>query len=100
MKLGLILAGALAAAACDRRPVAPADRPAEVPRRAAAPSALVARLAADRAALEAARATCRAQAAQATPELCAAVAEATRRRFLGKTQPYAPAPVDAVSEGG
>lgn len=89
--LGVLVAVALSA--CDRRP---ADVPGTkaAPRTAiVAPPIDVARLAADRAALDDAHARCKARAPDATPELCAAAAEATRRRFSGKARTYAPAPV-------
>ncbi len=83
---------ALALAACDRRP---AEAPITETRPAAhvvGPSVDVARLAADRGALDDAHARCKARAADATPELCAAAAEATRRRFSGSASAYVPAP--------
>ncbi|WP_332767823.1 hypothetical protein [Phenylobacterium sp.] len=83
----LWLAAALALAACDQRPAE--TRP---PAHVAAPTIDVARLAADRAALDDAHARCKARAADATPELCAAAAEATRRRFSGSASVNVPAP--------
>lgn len=83
---------ALALAGCDQRP---AETPVSEARPAAqivGSSADVARLAADRAALDDAHARCKARAADATPELCAAAAEATRRRFSGSASVYVPAP--------
>lgn len=90
----LWLAAALALAACDQRPAATPGAEMRAPAHVAAPTVDVARLAVDRAALDDAHARCKARAADATPELCAAAAEATRRRFSGSARPYAPAPVD------
>jgi conjugative transfer region protein TrbK len=89
--LGALVAVALTA--CDRRP-AEVPAAATPPRTASVvPSVDVARLTADRRALDDAHARCKARAPDATPKLCAAAAEATRRRFLGKARTYAPAPV-------
>lgn len=71
----LLLAG------CDAPKPPPA---ATVDLRSARPSASeVERLAADRAALDDAHRRCKARDATATLELCAAAAQATRRRFSG-----------------
>lgn len=79
--------------ACDRRP-AEMPRLGPPPARVTGPSADLARLSADRPALDDAHARCKARAADATPELCAAAAEATRRRFSGPASRYAPGPVE------
>ena len=93
------LTAALALAACDRRPAQSPSADAQPAAHVAAPSVDVDRLAADRAALDDAHARCKARAPDATPELCAAAAEATRRRFTGSARAYAPAPVDAFPSG-
>jgi len=90
----LWLAAALALAACDQRPAARPGAETQPPAHVAVPTVDVARLAADRAALDDAHARCKARAADATPELCAAAAEATRRRFSSSARAYAPAPVE------
>lgn len=83
----------LALGACERGP-AETPRVGPPPARVTGSSADVARLAADRAALDDAHARCKARAADAKPELCAAAAEATRRRFSAPASPYAPGPVE------
>lgn len=90
----LWLSVALALAACNRQTVDPHGAEARAPAHVAASSVDVARLTADRAALDEAHARCKARSADATPELCAAAAEATRRRFSGSTGAYVPAPVE------
>jgi hypothetical protein len=95
----LWLTAALTLTACNQRPAETAGTAAPPPAHIAAPSADVERLAADRAALDDAHARCKARAADATPELCAAAAKATRRRFAGSAGAYAPAPVDAFPSG-
>lgn len=90
---------ALALAACDQRPAEAPSAERRPAVQAAGPSAEVARLAADRVALDEAHARCKARAADATPELCAAAAEATRRRFSGSASVYVPAPA-APNLGG
>jgi hypothetical protein len=83
---------ALALTACDRRPSEAPNAETSSAAQAAGPSVDVAHLAADRVALDLAHARCKARAADATPELCAAAAEATRRRFSGSASVYVPAP--------
>lgn len=92
----LLLAAALALTACDRQSAQSAQSPSADARpvRVSASTFAVARLAADRAALDDAHARCKARAANATPELCAAAAEATRRRFTGSSRAYEPTPVN------
>lgn len=85
------LSAALALAACDRRPPEAPGAETRPATQVAGPSFDVARLAADRGALDEAHARCKARAADATPELCAAAAEATRRRFSGSASVYVPA---------
>lgn len=87
----LWLAAALALGACDRRPAEHANSVGAMPAPSAVSTTDVARLAADRVALDDAHARCKARAAGATPELCAAAAEATRRRFSGSASAYVPA---------
>ncbi|CAN7491755.1 hypothetical protein LJR225_003449 [Phenylobacterium sp. LjRoot225] len=89
------LAVALALTACNRQPAQAPSADAQPAAHVAPPSVDVTRLAADRAALDDAHARCKAREADATPELCAAAAEATRRRFTGSAPAYAPTPVDA-----
>lgn len=57
--------------------------------------AAAATLAADRERLDAVRAACKADAPDATPALCEAAAEATRRRFRGSADSYRPHEVSA-----
>lgn len=87
--LGVLAAFALTA--CDRRPTEAPSAETRPAAQVAGPSVEVARLAADRVALDEAHARCKARATVATPELCAAAAEATRRRFSGSASVYVPA---------
>lgn len=93
------LTAALALAACDRRPARSPSVDTQPAAHVATPSVDVERLAADRAALDDAHARCKARAADATPEFCAAAAKATRRRFTGSAHAYAPAQVEAFPSG-
>ncbi len=78
LALAIVLAGL---AGCDA-PKPPAIETVDL--RPAKPSARdVERLATDRTALDDAHRRCKARDATATPELCAAAAQATRRRFSG-----------------
>lgn len=86
------LSSALALAACDQRPAEAPTAETRPAAQVAGHSADVARLAADRGALDDVHARCKARAADATPELCAAAAEATRRRFSDSASVYVPAP--------
>lgn len=88
------LAAAVALTGCGRQPAKSPSTEARPPAHVAAPSVNVARLAADRPALDDAHARCKARAADATPELCAAAAEATRRRFTGSSRAYEPTSVN------
>jgi hypothetical protein len=94
MKKLAVLSVLLVLAACDRRGSVPAQFSAPAPAR----SAEVARLVADPAALDDAHRRCKLKAAVATPEFCAAAAEATRQRFLARGSPYAPSPVRPFAE--
>jgi hypothetical protein len=85
------LAAALVLAACDRQPTERANTVSAMPAPSAISTSDVAHLAADRAALDQAHARCKARAPGATPDLCAAAAEATRRRFSGSASAYVPA---------
>ncbi len=94
-----VTASVLAAlAGCDQtpQPVIPAttEQPPVIDRNNDRFEAMASALAADRAHLDQVRAACKADAPEATPELCEAVAEATRRRFRGKTDGYRPRNVD------
>ncbi len=81
MKALAIAVALVGLAGCDAPKPPPADT---VDLRPARPSAgEVQRLAADRAALDDAHRRCKARDVTATPELCAAAAQATRRRFSG-----------------
>jgi hypothetical protein len=64
--------------------------PVATPSAAPVSAALVDRLAGDRTALDAALSQCKAKTAEATPSLCAAAAEAERRRFKAGSSVYRP----------
>ena len=63
-------------------------------------SAMVDELAANPAALDDAHRRCKARAPDATPELCAAAAEATRQRFLAPADAYVPPTVHPLADNG
>ena len=91
-----LLAAAVALAGCDRAqpPMAPEPQ-RESPRPAiVAPTADVEALAADPQRLKAVRAACKADPSESLSPLCQAAAEATRRRFLGKSRAYEARPVE------
>lgn len=85
---GAAFVGVLALAACERAPEPAPPPPIELA------GDLASQLAADPERLKAAREGCRTDAPGATETLCAAAAEATRRRFRGEAGSYRPAPVD------
>lgn len=84
---------ALALAGCVRHRDGEARALAIPPVRAAATPSDVDYLAAHPAILADVHRRCKARTMDATPELCAAAAEATRRRFLRVSGSYAPQPV-------
>jgi hypothetical protein len=93
--------GLLVLTGCDSSPSVPMTRdsemgrPAVIDRGSSAFEAMATELAADRERLDAVRAACKADAADATPALCEAAAEATRRRFRGTADSYRPREVSA-----
>lgn len=98
IRAGILVTALVALAGCDKTPqsVTPttAEAPRVVDRSDASFETTAAALAADRAHLDQVRAACKADAPEATPDLCEAATEATRRRFRGKTDSYRPRNVD------
>ena len=95
----LVLPLILALAGCDRRQVREADAPASTPPKLAVAPAVVDDLVAHPLILADVHRRCKARAPDAPPELCAAAAEATRRRFMAPSAGYAPAPVHPFAGG-
>lgn len=98
IRIGIMAAALVALPGCDQTQQsgtssAP-DAPLIVDRRDTAFETTAALLAADRARLDQVRAACKANAPEATPDLCEAAAEATRRRFRGEGNSYRPRNVD------
>lgn len=93
--------GLIALTGCDSAPPEPVTReneivrPAAIDRRSPDFEAMATDLASDRERLDAVRAACKADAADTTPALCEAAAEATRRRFRGDADSYRPREVSA-----
>lgn len=98
IRAGILAAALVALAGCDKTPqsVTPptTEAPRVVDRSTDGFEATAAALAADRARLDRVRAACKADTSEATPELCEAAAEATRRRFRGHADSYRPRDVD------
>lgn len=87
-----IFATVLALAGCDRGHRAP-ELPALAPSAASAAPPNVDYLVSHPKVLANLHRRCKARAADATPDLCAVAAEATRKRFLAPGPDYAPKPV-------
>ncbi len=98
IRIGIIAAALVALPGCDRTPQSGTSYASEAPlivdRRYTAFETMAAALAADRARLDQVHAACKADAPEATPDLCEAAAEATRRRFRGAGDSYRPRNVD------
>jgi hypothetical protein len=98
IRAGILAAALVALPGCDKTPQSVTPTTTEAPRIVDRSTdgfeATVAALAADRARLDQVRAACKADAPEATPDLCEAAAEATRRRFRGRTDNYRPRTVD------
>ena len=110
IRAGIMAAALVALAGCDKAPqsVTPTapEMPRTVDRNDTGFEATAAELAGDRDRLDQVRVACKTDAPEATPQLCEAAAEATRRRFRGHTDSYRPRNVDpfptapAVSNDG
>lgn len=98
IRAGILAAALVALAGCDKTPqsVTPptTEAPRVVDRSTNGFEATAVALAADRARLDQVRAACKADAPEATPDLCEAAAEATRRRFRRHAGNYRPRAVD------
>jgi hypothetical protein len=98
IRAGIMAAALVALAGCDKTPqsVTPptTEPPRVVDRSTDEFEATATALATDRARLDQVRAACKADAPEATPDLCEAAAGATRRRFRGKTDSYRPRNAD------